>query len=121
MTIGDLGRLMIAINTNARISQTSRDAMMANVATGPLLDTSIWGLGIWRHVASGDRRYGKGGDITGFSSDFIAYRDAGVGAGIICNQNKVSHPLMRGAIRDIIDPCINNPAESRPAYCSPPG
>jgi CubicO group peptidase (beta-lactamase class C family) len=121
MTIGDLGRLMIAINTNARISQASSDAMMANVATGPLLGTSIWGLGIWRNVASGDRRYGKGGDITGFSSDFIAYRDASVGAGIICNQNGVSHPLLRGAIRDIIDPCIDNPAESRPAYCSPPG
>ncbi len=119
MTIGDLGRLIIAINTNSRISQASRDAMLANVATGPLLGTTTWGLGVWRNNIGSDRLYGKGGDITGFTSDFIAYRDNGAGAGIVCNQDSVSHEVLRTAIRDIIDPCFDEPPDTRPAYCSP--
>lgn len=118
MTIGDLGRLIIAINTNARISSSMTDQMMADVATGPLLGTTNWGLGVWRTpVGSGEIRYGKGGDITGFTSDFMAYRDAGVGAGIVCNQDSMDHNTLRTALRNIIDPC-RGPAQ--PGYCSPP-
>jgi len=121
MTIGDLGRLIIAINTTSRISATSRAAMLADVATDPLLDTTHWGLGVWRTTSTdGDLRYGKGGDITGFTSDFIAYRDAGVGAGIVCNRDGMDHPTLRGAIRDIIDPCLPGQRGAGPAYCTPP-
>ncbi len=119
MTIGDLGRMIVAINTNARIAQASRDQMLADVATGPLLGTTNWGLGVYRIPVAGDLIYGKGGDITGFTSDFIAYRDTGAGAGIICNQDSMNHTVMRAAIRDIIDPCYQQAEADRPAYCSP--
>lgn len=118
MTIGDLGRLIIAINTNARVSQGMTDQMMANVATGPVSNPADWGLGVWRtRIGAGEVRYGKGGDITGFTSDFMAYRDAGVGAGIVCNQGSMSHGVLRTALRAIIDPCRQS---APPAYCSPP-
>lgn len=121
MTIGDLGRLIIAINTNARIAPASQSAMLANVAQGPVSDPNDWGLGVWRSVVGTDIRYGKGGDTTGFTSDFIAYRDAGVGAAVVCNLDGVSHDTLRSTIRSIIDPCrAANPAD-RPAFCSPRG
>lgn len=119
-TIGDLGRLIIAINTNARIAEASRTEMLTNVAQGPVSDPNDWGLGVWRSPFGSDMRYGKGGDIGGYTSDFIAYRDAGAGAAIVCNLRLVNHGDMRTTIRDIIDPCVENPPSSRPAYCSPP-
>lgn len=120
MTIGDLGRLVIAINTNARTSPASQGEMLADVSSGPVSDPNDWGLGVWRAPISGDLRYGKGGDTTGFTSDFIAYRDAGVGAAVVCNQTGVGHTVMRDTLRTIIDRCLDNPPDARPGYCMPP-
>ena len=123
MTIGDLGRLIVAINTNARISAETRDnQMLADASRGPVsLPYGDWGLGVWRTVPwIHELRYGKGGDYPGFTADFIAYRNAGTGAAIVCNLGGVSHVDMRQTIRDIIDPCTTNPPAARPPYCSPP-
>jgi hypothetical protein len=121
MTIGDLGRLIIAINTNARITAASRTAMLSNLSTDSVSDPNNWGLGVWQSNAGGDIRYGKGGDIDGFTSEFVAYRDAGVGAGVVCNQDLVDHETLIATIRAIIDPCRAADPSDRPGFCSPPG
>jgi CubicO group peptidase (beta-lactamase class C family) len=120
MTIGDLGRLIVAIHTDARISAASRAEMFASLSQDGVSEPNTWCLGVWRSIDGHDLRWGKGGDIDGFTSDLIAYRDAGVGAAIVCNQSDVSHDALRDTIRTIIDPCRYEAPEDRPAYCSPP-
>jgi len=120
MTIGDLGRLMIAMNTDKRISAGSLTTMLNFYSESELLgiDTK-WGLGMWRSLEAGGRMvYGKGGNATGFTSDFVMYRGDGVGAAMVCNQHGVDHLNMRIALRTIMNACVG--AGTKPVYCAPP-
>ncbi|MEM9057935.1 MAG: serine hydrolase domain-containing protein [Pseudomonadota bacterium] len=128
MTVGDLGRLMIAIEHDERIST----AMRAEMLDGQGRDTgtqmsgesgdgfSEYALGVAVEPAGAEPYFAKGGDITGYTSNFKYYTTANVGAGVLCNRDSVPHAAIVGAIDEILAPCLGG-GLNKPAFCSPTG
>lgn len=122
MTIGDLGRLIAVIERTGLISAASTSAMLERLGTGPAADPAFWGLGVWRGGGgSGALRHGKGGDILGFTSDFIAVSGRGLGAAVVCTGRELDHVAIRATLEGIVAACLRNPPSARPEYCRTDG
>ena len=112
MTIGDLARLMIIINTHRRLDEVTTDQLMLanygssgnNTAAG---GKKKWGHGVYRDIISNRFAFAKGGDYDGFTSHFIMWRNEGVGVGLICNRHGVPHEAMTDAIKAIAAPRLS--------------
>lgn len=114
MTIGDLARLMIIINTHRRLEQDTTDELMLDNYGSSGINTVVsakkkWGLGVYRDIMSNRFAFAKGGDYDGFTSHFIMWRDEGVGVGLICNRHRVPHQAMTDAIEAIAAPRLGGP------------
>jgi len=125
MTVGDLGRLMIIIQKNKRITASTKAQMMTrqgrdngNKMTGETGDAAAeFALGVAVEPKTAEPYFAKGGDITGYTSNFKYYTDADVGAGILCSRNNLSHSTLLTAIEEILAPCLVN-SINKPNFCS---
>ncbi len=128
MTVGDLGRLMIAIENDERVSATMREEMLegqgrdtANRMSGESGDDfSEYALGVAIEPSDAEPYFAKGGDITGYTSNFKYYTSANVGAGILCNRQSVPHGDIIDAIDEILEPCLEG-GLNQPSFCSATG
>lgn len=128
MTVGDLGRLMIAIEHDERVSATMRSEMLQGLGrdsgtqmsgeTGD--DFSEYGLGVAIEPGGAEPYFAKGGDITGYTSNFKYYTSANVGAGILCSRDSVQHQILIDAIDEILEPCLGG-GLNRPSFCMATG
>jgi CubicO group peptidase (beta-lactamase class C family) len=128
MTVGDLGRLMIIINSNKRLDPATTDEMMLGQGEDTPFhmdeeagDDTVaqYALGVAVEPDASSRDFfAKGGDIVGYTSNFKYHRDADVGAGILCSKESIPHLQITNAIDAILEPCLEN---SPPAFCSPIG
>jgi CubicO group peptidase (beta-lactamase class C family) len=96
MTIGDLARLMLILQSDAVISKATIDNEMRN-SYGVLFDEEDnidAGLGL--ELARYDNWFGKGGDILGYTADFKIWpSNIGTdwGVAFICNQKETGKQL----------------------------
>lgn len=94
MTIGDLARLMLILQSDAVIPKSVIDGTMRK-------DVGIWGgmhIGLGLEVSAPSEKtwFGKGGDIAGYTSDMKIWpNDEGGSWGVafLCNQSKTSKNL----------------------------
>lgn len=82
MTIGDLARLMGAINTNQVINSATRDQMMTPMGTWA---GSTLGLGVLLHERNGRPLFLHGGLIGHYEARYVMWPDEGVGVAIMAN------------------------------------
>ncbi|MEM9386669.1 MAG: serine hydrolase domain-containing protein [Pseudomonadota bacterium] len=128
MTVGDLGRLMIAMEYNERISPTMREEMLTREGrdSGTQMSSETgdevaqYALGVAVEPSGAEPYFAKGGDIDGYTSNFKYYTSANVGAGILCSRQSVSHEALLDAIHAILEPCLGE-GLNKPAFCSPTG
>lgn len=125
MTIGDLARLMIIINTHRRLEQYTTDELMLDNYGSSGINTANngkkkWGLGVYRDIMRNRFAFGKGGNYPGFTSHFIMWRNEGVGVGLICNRHDVPEEAMTETIVAIADPRLAGPFGSGGESPAPP-
>jgi len=87
LTIGDLARLMLILQSDAVISKASIDTDMRQDYGQLFSDGTRVGLGL--ELANGGSWFGKGGDILGYTADFKIWpSNSGTdwGVAFICNQ-----------------------------------
>jgi hypothetical protein len=87
LTIGDLARLMLILQSDAVISKTTIDSDMRQNYGQIFSDGTRVGLGL--ELANGGSWFGKGGDILGYTADFKIWpSNIGTdwGVAFICNQ-----------------------------------
>lgn len=125
MTIGDLGRLMIVIQDELRLSSELTAEMMSGTGfSAATLNGDIgsefgsYGLGVALGPSSGPTVFGKAGSIRGYTSQFKYFRQAQVGAGILCSQDSVPHETLIDAVDQLVAPCLG---DNPPAFCPPSG
>jgi CubicO group peptidase (beta-lactamase class C family) len=94
MTIGDLCRLMIGINRNRIVGQTTRESLLLNPQSGELSNLELearYGSGVF---VFDDNKNGQGylhhGDINGFTARFTYYRSHDVGVALLFNREDVT-------------------------------
>ena len=92
MTIGDLSRLMIGINTNSKIDESQKEDMLSTMiqplnpeTMGPSTAGYRFGLGVWNMDRLSRPTFSHGGDIDGFSARFTMWPEEGFGVAIMCN------------------------------------
>lgn len=107
MTIGDLGRLMLILQSNAVVNKvTTIDAQMRDTANlqnyGEIFKgATLNGLGLEQAL---DRSwYGKGGDIAGYTADMKIWPSNGTtwGVAFVSNQEKAGKTLT-GRLRNLL-------------------
>ena len=119
---------MIAIENDERVSATMREEMLegqgrdtANRMSGESGDDfSEYALGVAIEPSGAEPYFAKGGDITGYTSNFKYYTSANVGAGILCNRQSVPHGNIIDAIDEILEPCLEG-GLNQPSFCSATG
>lgn len=128
MTVGDVGRLMIAIEYDRRLSSQTRAQMLTaegQDTSGQMTNEtgdafSEYGLGVAVKADGTNPYFAKGGDTDGYTSNFKYFTDDNVGAAIICNREGVSHVAIIDAIDAIVAPCLGG-GFNRPAFCTATG
>lgn len=90
MSIGDLARLMILINTNKIISQETKDIMMVDYGS---FGSSETGMGVFRPnaVSRGDEYFGReaffhSGLIGNYESRYTMWPESGFGVALMVNS-----------------------------------
>ena len=102
LTIGDLARLMIIMQSDAVISKTTIDTVMRSNNGQLFNDGTRAGLGL--ELAGDGSWFGKGGDILGYTADFKIWPSnfgTDWGVAFICNQELAGKQLT-GRIRSIL-------------------
>lgn len=111
MTIGDLVRLMMAIENNSIVSAASRDQMLLNFNSPTITnrgygfdDTKSFGLGLYRaagELPPGDPRerlhYMHDGDYPGYAARYTVWPNENFGVAVMCNgtETNVVSPTIR--------------------------
>ena len=94
LTIGDLARLMLIMQSDAVISKATIDSEMRQDYGQLFNDGTRVGLGL--ELANGGSWFGKGGDILGYTADFKVWpSNIGTdwGVAFICNQKYAGKQL----------------------------
>ena len=102
MTIGDLGRLMLILQSSAVIAKDTIDTEMRE-NNGPLFDETDAGLGL--ELDANGTWFGKGGDILGYTADMKIWPSASGdswGVAFMCNQRFAGKSLT-GDVHDLLD------------------
>lgn len=90
MTIGDLSRLMIGINTNRFITPGLKAEMM-DAGIRPPTGEHTFGLGVWKIVNLDRPTFMHGGNIDGFTARYTFWPNEGVGVALMCNREKAGN------------------------------
>ncbi|WP_170067546.1 serine hydrolase domain-containing protein [Neolewinella xylanilytica] len=97
MTIGDLARLMIMINTNQIISEETRQLMMDNYG---VTGTSALGLGVFRPTAGsqaaeyfGAPAFFHSGRIGNYDARYTMWNESGFGIALLFNSRTESSAI----------------------------
>jgi len=86
MTIGDLARLMVAINTNQIISPATRELMMTEQGQDlELVGTAHLGLGVLLHQRNGRPIFLHTGKIGNYRAVYVMWPEEGVGVAVMIN------------------------------------
>jgi hypothetical protein len=102
LTIGDLARLMLILQSDAVISKSTVDDEMAKSHGVLFNDGTRAGLGL--ELAKDGSWFGKGGDILGYTADFKIWpSNSGINWGVafICNQQFTGKKLTT-SLRNIL-------------------
>jgi CubicO group peptidase (beta-lactamase class C family) len=102
MTIGDLARLMLIMQSDAVISKATIDTEMRQSHGILFNDGTRVGLGL--ELAANGGWFGKGGDILGYTSDFKIWPSqfgTDWGVAFVCNQQETGKKLT-STIHDIL-------------------
>lgn len=121
MTIGDLARLMLILQSNAVISKATIDNEMRE-SNGELFDGILSGLGL--ELGDDGSWFGKGGDILGYTADFKIWpSNTGIaadwGVAFICNQKDTGKSLT-SRLHNILDSTPGH-GEGGASPAEPPG
>jgi CubicO group peptidase (beta-lactamase class C family) len=115
LTIGDLARLMLILQSDAVISKATIDNEMRD-DNGVLFNNGTRaGLGL--ELASDGSWFGKGGDILGYTADFKIWPSnfgTDWGVAFICNQQTTGKQLT-SRLRDILSQTSGNNTGHAPA------
>ncbi|MEM7249481.1 MAG: serine hydrolase domain-containing protein, partial [Acidobacteriota bacterium] len=95
MTIGDLTRFMVALNTNAIIDQDSREEMM--VVHG-VDGERAWGLGVQLDNIHDRDAFLHDGKYDGYRSRYVVWPEDGVGVAVLVNEDDADPTLLANAI-----------------------
>lgn len=112
MTIGDLARLMLAINTDKVISATMRAEMMKIYGSNIVgeLDGKP-GLGVLRFSSGGISGYMHHGDIDGYTARYTFYDNLGIGVALLFNKHLVNKSHISQLTLQIRDLFVNGAAD----------
>ena len=102
LTIGDLARLMLIMQSDAVIPKATINSQMREDYGNLFNDGTDAGLGL--ELADNDSWFGKGGDILGYTADFKIWSSAigtDWGVAFICNQRFTGKQLT-GNLKDIV-------------------
>jgi CubicO group peptidase (beta-lactamase class C family) len=102
LTIGDLARLMLILQSDAVISKATIDNEMRESQGVLFNDGTLAGLGL--ELAGNGSWFGKGGDILGYTADFKIWpSNTGTdwGVAFICNQQFTGRKLT-SRLRDVV-------------------
>jgi CubicO group peptidase (beta-lactamase class C family) len=94
LTIGDLARLMLIMQSDAVIPKATIDSQMRQDHGDLFNDGTDTGLGL--ELAGDDSWFGKGGDILGYTADFKVWPSqfgTDWGVAFICNQSGTGKQL----------------------------
>lgn len=87
MTIGDLARVLIALDGNQILSPQSLQEMRTN--PGPWLpNTANYGLGLFLESKAGRTAYSHGGSIDGFRTQVIVWPNEDVAVAVFANADR---------------------------------
>ena len=101
MTIGDLGRLMLILQSSAVVDKGLIDTEM-RATNGPLFGEVDAGLGL--ELDANGQWFGKGGDILGYTADMKIWPSANGeswGVAFLCNQRNAGKSLT-GDVYDVL-------------------
>jgi CubicO group peptidase (beta-lactamase class C family) len=99
MTIGDLTRLMLGLQTNQFLSAASMQSMMQQHGT---IDAGPYGLGVFKLSKLGRPVFMHGGNIDGYTARFTMWHNAQVGVALMVNRATLSNEnLLEGLANDI--------------------
>lgn len=104
MTIGDLSRLMIGINTNQFVTPELKGEMLDAEIEPPSGDHT-YGLGVWQIENLGRPTFMHGGNIDGFTARYTAWPEEGLGVALMCNREQAGQ--FRQITNDIASLYIN--------------
>ena len=102
MTIGDLARLMLILQSDVVIPKATIDSQMRQEYGNLFVDGTDVGLGL--ELADNNSWFGKGGDILGYTADFKVWPSqigTDWGVAFICNQRFAGKELT-GTLRNIV-------------------
>lgn len=102
LTIGDLARLMLIMQSDAVIPKATINSQMRDDYGNLFTDGTDAGLGL--ELADDDSWFGKGGDILGYTADFKIWSSpigTDWGVAFICNQRFTGKQLT-GNLKDIV-------------------
>lgn len=107
MTIGDLSRLMIGINTNAFISEQLKEVEMLAADVQPAGGGAehTFGLGVWKLDNLGRPTLMHGGNIDGFTARYTLWPEEGLGVALMCNREEAG--AFRQRTNDIAELFLN--------------
>jgi hypothetical protein len=108
LTIGDLARLMLILQSNAVISKATIDNEMRT--SHGLLFNNGTKVGLGLELAGDGSWFGKGGDILGYTADFKIWPSnfgTDWGVAFICNQQTTGKQLT-SRLRDILSQTSGN-------------
>ncbi len=103
MTIGDLGRLMVILQSDAVVPKNLIDSQM-RVVQGVFSSGVRSGLGLELSPQGATSWFGKGGDILGYTADFKIWPSStgtDWGVAFMCNQEKTGKGLTQ-AVRNAL-------------------
>ena len=104
MTIGDLGRLMLILQSSAVIAKNTIDTEMRG-NNGILFKKSGTRAGLGLELDANGTWFGKGGDILGYTADMKIWPSASGdswGVAFLCNQRFAGKSLT-GDVHDVLD------------------
>jgi CubicO group peptidase (beta-lactamase class C family) len=120
LTIGDLARLMLILQSDAVISKAAIDNEMRQSYGVLFSDGTRAGLGL--ELAKDGSWFGKGGDILGYTADFKIWQSnigTDWGVAFICNQQETGKKLT-SSLRDILAAAPTGPGHTQPGEAHDP-
>ncbi|MDZ4813592.1 MAG: serine hydrolase domain-containing protein [Pseudomonadota bacterium] len=120
MTIGDLARLMVILQSDAVLPKAFIDSDMR--ASQGLFGANRMGLGLELAASGSDGWFGKGGNILGYTADFKIWPSAqgpDWGVAFMCNQSFAGPGLTR-AIQSTLQGSVPGGVQSGDPGVAPP-
>jgi CubicO group peptidase (beta-lactamase class C family) len=115
MTIGDLSRLAVAIQTNKLLDAASTLQMTSTQSWTIDRDLGQYGYGVFTGSVANKPVYSHGGNIEGYTARFTVWREQNFGIALLCNRTNASLTALEAQIANLyltppIGGAINAPA-----------